>query len=125
MGISNTGFLATAVGIGYTTGAGGAVTQLTSKSTGVTLNKLCGAITMHNAALAAAAEVSFTVTNNTVAAEDVPVIAIKSGAVAGTYLIDVTAVADGSFRITISNVSTGSLSQSLILNFAVIKAVSA
>ena len=125
MGISNTGFLATAVGIGYTTGAGGAVTQLTSKSTGVTLNKLCGAITTHNAALAAAAEVSFTVTNNTVSANDVPVVAIKSGAVAGTYLIDVTAVADGSFRITISNVSTGSLSQSLILNFAVIKAVSA
>ena len=123
MGISNTGFFATAVGIGYTTGAGGAVTQLTNKSTGVTLNKLCGAITMHNAALAAAAEVSFTVTNNTVAAEDVPVIAIKSGAVAGTYLIGVTAVAAGSFRITISNVSTGSLSQSLVLNFAVIKSV--
>ena len=40
--------------IGYV--SGGAVTQATSKSTGVTLNKPCGAITTHNAALADGAE---------------------------------------------------------------------
>ena len=33
--------------IGYV--SGGAVTQLTSKSTGVTLNQPCGQITTHNA----------------------------------------------------------------------------
>jgi hypothetical protein len=46
--ISSTG------GIGYATGAGGPVTQLTSKSTGVTLGKVAGQITMNGAALAAA-----------------------------------------------------------------------
>ena len=59
--------------IGYP--RGGAVTQATSKSTGVTLNKPCGAITMHNASLAGDAEVSFTVTNSEVAATDVVLVA--------------------------------------------------
>ena len=43
--------------IGPTTG--GTVTQATNKSTGVTLNTESGQITMNDAALAAAAEVSF------------------------------------------------------------------
>jgi hypothetical protein len=58
-------------GMGYASGTGGTVTQLTSKSTAVALNKLCGQITMHNAALAAGARVSFVVTNSTVGASDV------------------------------------------------------
>lgn len=111
--------------LGYATGAGAAVTQQTSKSTGVTINALCGAITMNGAALAAAAEVKFTVTNNQVAATDVPVIGIKSVGTSGSYLICVSAVAAGSFDITISNASTGSLSQALVINFAIIKAVAA
>ncbi|NBS24587.1 MAG: hypothetical protein EBS78_11605 [Altererythrobacter sp.] len=41
----------TSGGIGYGTGAGGTVTQATSKSTGVTLDKVCGEITMNNATL--------------------------------------------------------------------------
>src|SRR5262249_33804889 len=59
-------------GIGYQTGAGagGTVTQATSKSTGVTLNKITGAITMNAAALAAATSVTFTVTDSSVAATD-------------------------------------------------------
>lgn len=108
---------------GYATGAGGAVTQLTSKATGVTLNKLSGAITTHNAALAAAAEVKFTVTNNQVAATDVPVAAIKSGGTSGSYFLTVGAVAAGSFDITIGNCSAGSLSQALVINFVIVKAV--
>ena len=40
-------------GIGYATGAGGTVTQATSKSTAVILNKLTGAITMNAASQAA------------------------------------------------------------------------
>jgi hypothetical protein len=54
-------------GTGYTTGAGGTVLQSTSKSTGVTLNTVTGAITMHNAALAAATIVSFVFTIGAVA----------------------------------------------------------
>lgn len=110
---------------GYTTGAGGTVTQATSKSTGVTLNKLSGQITTHNAALASAAEVSFTVTNNTVAATDVPVVAWASGGTAGAYSVQVSAVAAGSFRITLSNLTTGSLGEAIVINYAVIKGASA
>ena len=37
--------------LGYTTGSGGAVTQATSRTTGVTLNKTNGAITLVSAAV--------------------------------------------------------------------------
>jgi hypothetical protein len=110
-------------GIGYVAGAGGAVTQQTNKSTGVTLNKLCGQITMNGAALAAAAEVSFVVTNSTVVATDVPQVAIQSVGTVGSYSPWVSAVANGSFTISISNTSGGSLSQALVLNFIVHKSV--
>lgn len=111
--------------IGYVSGSGGAVTQATSKSTGVTLNKPCGAITTHNAALAADAEVTFTVTNSEVAATDVVVACIKSGGTSGSYDVMVGAVADGSFDLTLANVSAGSLSQAVVINFVVIKAANA
>ena len=102
-------------------GTGGAVTQQTSKATGVTLNKRCGQITMNAAALAAGAEVAFTVTNSTVAATDVPVVCVQSVGTAGAYLVGIGAVANGSFSITVSNASAGSLSQALVLNFLIIK----
>ena len=111
--------------VGYSTGTGGTVTQATSKSTGVTLNKRCGQITMNNAALSAAAEVSFTFTNSTIAATDVVVTAISSGATAGAYNTHVDAIAAGSCRISITNFSAGPLSEAIVLNFAVIKAVNA
>ena len=111
--------------VGYSTGTGGTITQATSKSTGVTLNKRCGQITMNNAALSAAAEVSFTFTNSTIAATDVVVTAISSGATAGAYNTHVDAIAAGSCRISITNFSAGSLSEAIVLNFAVIKAVNA
>lgn len=107
----------------YVTGDGGAVTQATSKTTGVTLNKLCGQITMNGAALAAAAEVTFTVTNSLVASTDVVVACVQSVGTAGAYLVTVGAVANGSFAITVGNASAGSLSQALVLNYVVIKAV--
>jgi len=109
--------------VGYGTGAGGTVTQATSKSTGVTLNKRCGQITMNNASLAAAAEVSFTFTNSTIAATDVVVTAISSGATAGAYNTHVDAIAAGSCRISITNFSAGPLSEAIVINFAVIKGV--
>lgn len=114
------------LGIGYATGAGGAVTQATNKSTGVTLNKITGQITTNNAALAAGVEVAFTVTNSTVAATDVVIESVASGPVTpGTYLTAISAVAAGSFDITITNASAGSLSEALVINFAVVKAVAA
>ena len=111
--------------VGYSTGTGGAVTQITSKATGVTLNKRCGQITMNNASLSAAAEVSFTLTNSAIAATDVVMVCIGSGATAGAYNVQCDAVAAGSCRISIGNMSSGSLSEAIVLNFVVIKAVNA
>jgi hypothetical protein len=110
-------------GIGYATGAGGTVTQLTSKATGVTLNRVSGQITMNNASLAAAAEVSFTFTNSTIAATDVVVTAISSGATAGAYNTHVDAISAGSCRISITNFSASPLAEAIVLNFVVIKGV--
>lgn len=112
-------------GIGYTTGSGGTVTQLTSKSTGVTLSTLVGQITMHAESLAAAAEVTFTVTNTVVAATDVIIVNHGSAGTAGGYLVGVSQVDAGSFKITVSNVSAGALAEAIVLNFAIIKGASA
>ena len=105
--------------LGYTTG--GAVTQATDKSTGVTLNQAAGQITTDDASLAGGAEVSFTVTNDKVAATDVVAISLQSGASTGTYIVSISAVAAGSFDVTLSNVGT-TAGEALVLNYAVIKA---
>ena len=100
---------------------GGSVTQATNKTTGVTLNSESGVITMNNAALGAAAEATFEVTNDKVAAADIPTLAIASVGTAGSYIAGVTAVAAGSFKITVTNVSAGSLSEALVINFGLFK----
>jgi hypothetical protein len=115
----------TSAGVGYATGAGGTQTQSTSKSTGVTLNKICGAITMNGAALAATTSVSFTLTNSSIAATDVVIVNIASAATTNTYVVTVDAVASGSCRIHLRNISATSRSEALVLNFAVIKSVTA
>tara|TARA_R100001509_G_scaffold72739_1_gene40570 strand:- start:1013 stop:1432 length:420 start_codon:yes stop_codon:yes gene_type:complete len=107
---------------GYVTGDGGAVTQSTSKSTGVTLSKKCGQITLNGAALAANTTVSFTLTNTTVAATDIIVLNHVSGGTAGSYLLNAQAAA-GSASINVRNITSGSLSEAIIIGFAVIKAV--
>jgi hypothetical protein len=109
---------------GYITGEGGTVTQATSKATAVTLNKKCGRITMHNASLAAATTVTFTLTNSTIAATDVLVLNHVSGGTAGAYLLNAQAAA-GSASINVRNVTAGSLSEAIVIGFAVIKAVTA
>ena len=107
--------------IGYV--SGGAVTQATSKATGVTLNNACGQITTHDASLAGGAEVSFTVTNSEIAATDVVIVNVASGASTGTYIASVSAVAAGSFDITLSNVGT-TAGEALVLNYVALKGAS-
>ncbi|MPZ70944.1 MAG: hypothetical protein GEU71_15685 [Actinobacteria bacterium] len=99
---------------------GGAVTQLTNKSTGVTLNTHSGQITMNAAELAAAAEATFTVTNSTIAATDVVIVNHASAGTGGAYAVGITAVAAGSFDITVTNLSAGALSEAIVINFVVI-----
>jgi hypothetical protein len=104
-------------GIGYTTGAGGTVTQITSRTTGVTLNKVTGAITLISAAGSAAWQ-SVTVTDSAIAATDTITVNQKSGT--DLYLTHVTAVAAGSFRISFATTG-GTTVESPVLNFNVIK----
>ena len=106
---------------GYITGEGGIVTQATSKATAVTLNKKCGQITMNAAALAAATTMTFTLTNSTIAATDLLVLNHISGGTAGSYLLNAQAAA-GSASINVRNITAGSLSEAIVIGFAVIKA---
>ena len=112
--------------IGYTTGNGGTVTQLTSKSTGVTLNAVSGQITMNNASLAHDSNVDFILTNSFIDPTDVIIVNIKNpiGA-SSTYIVNVSAVNSGNCDITLRNVSAGGgvKSDAVQLNFAIIKAV--
>lgn len=111
-------------GIGYSTGAGGTVTQATNKSTGVTLNTTTGQITMNNANLAGQTEVSFTLTNSAIAATDVVLVTIASGATANSYVVGVAATAAGSCVIQVGNVTLATtLGEAIGLNFVVIKGV--
>jgi len=108
-------------GLGYGTGSGGTVTQGTSRTTGVTLNKTNGAITMFSAAGSVVAA-TFTVTNSTVAATDTIILNQKSGT--NLYVLLVTAVAAGSFNITFYTTG-GVATDAPVINFSVIKAVTA
>ena len=106
--------------IGYSTGGQGAVTQLTDKSTGVTLNKSAGRITMNNEALAGNTAVSFTLTNSTISAKDVIVLNVGSVGTAGAYTTYVSSMAAGSGVITLRNLTGSSLSEAVVINYAII-----
>lgn len=114
--------LLSAGSLGYTTGSGGAVTQITSRTTGVTLSKSCGAITLFTAAGSATAA-SFTVTNTVVAATDCVVVSVKSSTT-NKYNAFVSAVGAGSFEITF-NTTGGTTSDAPVFNFVVVKGVAA
>ena len=113
-------------GIGYATGSGGTVTQLTSKSTTVTLNKTCGQITMDAASLAHDTVVSFTLTNSTIAAGDVLILNHLNGGSVGRYMLNAQCVG-GSATINVKNTNptSGALAEAIVIAFVVIKAVTA
>lgn len=106
-------------GVGYGVGAGGSVTQLTSRSTGVTLNKICGSITLF-AAAGSTTPAQFAVANSTVVATDVIALSVQSAS--NTYLTYVANVGAGTFSIAFS-ATVGTASDSPIINFTVIKSV--
>jgi hypothetical protein len=98
---------------------GSTVTQLTSRSTAVEINAPAGQITLNSTSLAAGAEAKFTVTNSFVTATSVPVIALASGQTADTSIVAVTAVAAGSFQITVTNVGAGADTGAGVVNFII------
>ena len=116
--------------LGYTTGAGGTVTQLTSRTTGVTLNQITGEIVLFAGTIAGHEADEFTLTNSEIGANDVVVVSIKSGCAAGTrkyYQTQVVEVAAGSCVISVGNLDNGTIpstgTDSPVLQFAVIKSV--
>jgi hypothetical protein len=108
--------------IGYAAAAQGTVTQLTSKSTGVTLNKSAGQITMNNATIPANDVVAFTLTNSLISTRDTLIVNIGAGATTpGQYTAYVTSLASGSAIIAVRNlVGSTSPADALVLNFSVI-----
>jgi len=104
--------------LGYGTGSGGTVTQATSKATAVTLDKPTGQITMNGAALGAGASETFLVNDSVVASTDTVILA--SPAFGLSYRIECSTVGAGLFYIRITNVTGGSLSEAVVINFTVI-----
>lgn len=119
------GALATSatLGLGYGTGAGGTVTQITSKATAVTLNTLAGRITMEAGALGATTTTQFTFNNSTITSADVLILNIYSGASSAgiNYNVWVGNVGTGAAAINVRNISGGSLSEAVVIQFVVIK----
>ena len=106
-------------------GEGGAVTQATNASTGVTLNKSVGQITTVALTTSAGAEETFTVTNSKVTAADI-VVASTTYDGAGTPAVTVRAVADGSFKVVITNLHASSaLDALMVINFRVLQGAAA
>jgi len=114
--------------IGYSSAAQGTVTQATDKSTGVTLNKSAGRITMNNAALAGATAVSFILTNSMISINDTIIVNVSSnttGSALGAYTTYVSYLAAGSALITLRNLTAAtSYSEAVIINFSVIHGAS-
>ena len=106
--------------MGYTTAAQGTVTQATDKSTGVTLNRSMGRITMNAASLAANTAVTFTLTNSLIGANDVLSVHVSSGATAAAYIAYVTSLTAGSCVIALRNLTAGALAEAVVLNYTII-----
>jgi hypothetical protein len=110
--------------LGYSAAAQGAVTQLTSKSTAVTLNKSMGRITMNAAALVQQTNVLFTLNNNLIGPNDIVIVSVSGGGTAGAYWPYVASQTTGSAQIGLFNNTAGSLSEAVIINFAIIHGAS-
>lgn len=107
--------------LGYTAAAQGVVTQATDKSTAVTLNKSAGRITMNNASLATATNATFTLNNSFISANDTVILTISGGqATPGSYNVFANSLGAGTVSITLRNISGGTLSEAVIINFAII-----
>jgi hypothetical protein len=115
---SNTG---TTGGVGYGTGAGGTVTQSSSRTTGVTLNTPSGQITLVSG-VGSVTPASFTVTNSAVAATDTVNVCQSAGT--DLYEIFVTHIAAGSFKITFFTTG-GTSTEQPVFNFTVTKGAAA
>jgi len=102
-------------------GSGSTITQSPNKSSTVVLSEQTGQITTAADALLADATVSFTLTNTTIGANDVPIITRKSGGTALASRVWVDSVAAGSCVICLKNESGGPLSEAVLLQFTIVR----
>ena len=112
-------------GVGYATGAGVAVTQLVSRTTAAptTGASKSGAITVFTAVAVVGTYFSFTVPNTGIDITDTVVLTVRGGT--NTYVANCSLIiASTSFRVTMVSVS-GTASDTPIVNFTIIKGVSA
>jgi len=107
--------------LGYGAGAGGTVTQATSKSTAVTLNKPTGQITMHSASLAANTAVSFQFNNSLLSGADLVVMNIYNNATTNAYLLQVQDIRSGYCTVSLRNLTAGALAEAVMFQYAIIK----
>jgi hypothetical protein len=105
---------------------GGTVTQLTSRTTSVTLNKLCGQITLFAGSIAGLSSQEFSLSNSFIDTTDVVLVSFASGLTSAQYDVTVTQTDAGSCKIAIHNVNNSATgTDTPVINFIVVKAVNA
>jgi hypothetical protein len=105
---------------GFPKGAAVGVTQLTSKTTGVTVNAWSGSVTMVADALADDAVVVFTMTNNKIlGTSDQVIVNVIGGPNYGAYVVQASVTGVGTADISVRNVSTAPLSDAVIIGFTI------
>lgn len=104
-------------GFGYDVGSGGAVPQITSRTTGVTLNGPCGIVTMFTAA-GSATWSSFTISNTSISNTDTVIISYRSAT--NDYIFS-TKVAANSVKVNFATTG-GTASDTPDFIFTLIKA---
>ena len=106
--------------LGFTKGAGGAVTQTGTINSAVTLNKPCGRINLVTHNFGNNDIQAFTLNNSLIEVDDVIIISLRDGD--GKLYSQVIVTDDGSCQIAVGdahNQSTGNID--VVINFAIIK----
>lgn len=112
------------VELGYATGVGATVTQTGEKTSAVSINALCGTITMNNATLNRVTGVGFTMNNTRVGSTDAIIANIAGGATTAAYSLAVTKIATNSAQFSLYNLLSGvDLSEAVQIRFMILKAV--
>lgn len=114
--------LSTAGLIGYGPGIGGTVTQPTSKSTNVALNKTSGQVTMSNASLPGGGVVSFQIANTFASQYDGVVVTGLQTFDWSNYILSAT-ISNSVIIVTLKNDTVAARSEALVFNFQLFRGV--
>jgi hypothetical protein len=106
---------------GYTVGAGAVVVQNTSKTTAVTLNRVCGQIQSEVGNVSAGASFEFVFNNSAITSVSLLIVIPTSTSGNFSYRADVLSIGSGVAHIRVTNVTGGARNEAVVLNFAVIR----